>query len=150
MPHNLPAQLTSFVGRGEQIKDVRDLLNANRLVTLTGAGGAGKTRLALQVAATMADEYQSGAWFVDLSPVTDPDNVPITAARALGLLDQPGPSAVDTLARFIGDKQMLLVLDNCEHMLDASARACRRAVGRLSEPGRTGDEPRAARRARAK
>ena len=121
--HNLPAQLSSFVGRGEQIKDVRDLLVANRLVTLTGAGGAGKTRLALQVAATMAAEYQAGVWFVDLSPVTDPENVAAATARALGLIDQSGPSPVDTLARFIGNKQLLIVLDNCEHLLDASARA---------------------------
>jgi class 3 adenylate cyclase len=127
--HNLPAQLTTFVGRGEQIKDVRDLLDSNRLVTVTGAGGAGKTRLALQVAATMAEEYRFGVWFVDLSPVTDPGNVPVAAASALGLVDQAGPSTVDTLARFIRDKQMLLVLDNCEHLLDASAHAAAALLG---------------------
>jgi predicted ATPase/class 3 adenylate cyclase len=121
--HNLPTQTSSFVGRGEQIKDVRELLTANRVVTLTGAGGAGKTRLALQVAAALVDDYQSGVWFVDLSPVTDSDNVPVAAAHALGLLDQLGPSPLDTVARFIGDKRLLLILDNCEHVIDASANA---------------------------
>ncbi len=119
--HNLPAQLTSFVGRSDQIKDVRQLLAENRLVTLTGAGGAGKTRLALQVAAQMADEFGSEVWFVDLAPITDPDSVPVTTARALGLPEQPGPSAIDTLTRFIGGRRLLVVLDNCEHLLDASA-----------------------------
>jgi predicted ATPase/class 3 adenylate cyclase len=121
VPHNLPAQLTSFVGRGDQIKDVRRLLAENRLVTLTGAGGAGKTRLALQVAAHMVDEFGSGVWFVDLAPITDPDNVPVTAARALGLPQQTNRSELDTLTRFIGDRRMLVVLDNCEHLIDASA-----------------------------
>ena len=121
-PHNLPAELTSFVGRGDEIKDVRQRLAVSRLVTLTGAGGAGKTRLALQVAGEMVDEFRSGVWFVDLAPITDPDNVPATAARALGLPEHSGPSTMDTLARFIGDRRMLLVLDNCEHLLDATAQ----------------------------
>ena len=133
--HNLPTQLTNFVGRGEQIKDVRELLAQNRLTTVTGAGGAGKTRLALQVAAATADEYQSGVWFVDLSPVATPENIPVAIARALGLLDPLGPPTTDTLARFIGEQQMLLVLDNCEQLLDAAAHlaaallsSCRRLI----------------------
>ena len=119
--HNLPAQLTSFVGRQAEIGDLREALAGNRLVTLTGAGGAGKTRLAVQVAADLAGDFGDGVWYVDLAPITDPDVVPVTAARALGLPDQPGRSTMDTLQRFLRDRQMLMVLDNCEHLLDASA-----------------------------
>ena len=100
---------------------IREALADNRLVTLTGAGGAGKTRLAVQVAATIATEFADGAWYVDLAPITDPDVVPVTVARALGLPDQPGQPTMDVLLRFIRDRQMLLLLDNCEHLLDASA-----------------------------
>jgi predicted ATPase/class 3 adenylate cyclase/DNA-binding CsgD family transcriptional regulator len=117
----LPAQLTSFVGRDAQINDVRQILAGNRLVTLTGAGGVGKTRLAVQVAAQMAGEFADGVWYVDLAPITDPELVPLTVARALGLPDQPGRSTMDSLLRFVCDRQMLVVLDNCEHLLDASA-----------------------------
>ncbi|MEB3061216.1 LuxR C-terminal-related transcriptional regulator [Mycolicibacter sp. MYC101] len=118
---HLPPQLTSFIGRGEQIGDVRALLADNRLVTLTGSGGAGKTRLAVQVAGLLADRFADGIWYVDLAPITDPELVPMIAARALGLPDQPDRSAMDTLIRWIGERQMLVVLDNCEHLLDASA-----------------------------
>ena len=114
-------QLTSFVGRDDQLAQVRELLNQNRLVTLTGAGGAGKTRLAIQIAGQLSDEFGDGIWYVDLAPITDPDVVPIAVARALGLPDQPGRSTMDALLRFVRDRQMLVVLDNCEHLLDASA-----------------------------
>ncbi|HXB87158.1 ATP-binding protein, partial [Mycobacterium sp.] len=117
----LPVQLTSFVGRKEQLVQVRELLSENRLVTLTGAGGVGKTRLAVQVAATMAPEFGDGVWYVDLAPITDPELVPVTVARALGLPDQPGRSTMESLLRFVRDRQLLVVLDNCEHLLDASA-----------------------------
>jgi predicted ATPase/class 3 adenylate cyclase/DNA-binding CsgD family transcriptional regulator len=117
----LPVQLTSFVGRDEQLSQLRDLLAGNRLVTLTGAGGVGKTRLAIQVATQLADEFDDGVWYVDLAPITDPKLVGVTVARALGLPDQPGRSTMDTLLRFVRDRQMLVVLDNCEHLLDASA-----------------------------
>jgi predicted ATPase/class 3 adenylate cyclase/DNA-binding CsgD family transcriptional regulator len=119
-PH-LPAQLTSFVGRDAELADVRNILAQNRLVTLTGAGGAGKTRLAVQVAASVASDYADGIWYVDLAPLTDPDLVPISTARALGLPDQPGRSPEKSLLQFIGGRHMLVVLDNCEHLLDASA-----------------------------
>jgi predicted ATPase/DNA-binding CsgD family transcriptional regulator len=119
--HNLPLQLTSFVGREAEMHDVRQLLADNRLVTLTGAGGAGKTRLAVEIAARIAAEFRDGVWYVDLAPITDPDLVPVAVARALGLPDQPGRSMMDTLLRFVRDRQMLVVLDNCEHLLDACA-----------------------------
>ncbi|OBH91783.1 LuxR family transcriptional regulator [Mycobacterium sp. E2733] len=118
---HLPTQLTSFVGRGPQISDIGQILRDNRLVTLTGAGGVGKTRLAVQVAEQVADAFPAGAWFVDLAPVTNPLVVPVTLARTLGLADQPGRSTMETVSKFVRDRKMLLVLDNCEHLLDASA-----------------------------
>jgi predicted ATPase/class 3 adenylate cyclase/DNA-binding CsgD family transcriptional regulator len=119
--HNLPLQLTSFVGRGAQMADVRKLLADNRLVTLTGAGGAGKTRLAVEIAARIAPEFRDGVWYVDLASVTHPAVVRVAVVRALGLPDRPGRTTLDTLLRFISDRQMLIVLDNCEHLLDATA-----------------------------
>jgi predicted ATPase len=121
MPQNLPMQLTSFVGRGEQMAEVRQLLVEHRLLTLTGAGGAGKTRLAVQIAAQMVNDFADGVWYVDLAPITTAEVVPIAVARALGLQDQPGSSTIDTLLLFVGGRQMLVVLDNCEHLIDASA-----------------------------
>ena len=110
-------------------------------MTLTGAGGVGKTRLAIQMAGQLAGEFSGGVWYVDLAPITDAELVPTTAARAFGLPDQPGRTTMDTLTRFIGDQQMLVVLDNCEHLLDASAAL----IGALlaAAPGLTllGDEP---------
>ncbi len=99
--HRLPVQLTSFVGRDAQIKDVRQILADNRLVTLTGAGGVGKTRLAIQTAGQLSGEFGDGVWCVDLAPITDPELVPLTVARAFGLPDQPGRSSMDTLLRFV-------------------------------------------------
>jgi predicted ATPase/class 3 adenylate cyclase/DNA-binding CsgD family transcriptional regulator len=115
------AELTSFVGREAEIREVRRILAHNRLVTLTGTGGAGKTRLAVQVAAQVAGEFCDGVSWADLAPVTDPHLVPVTVARALGAVDQTGRSILDTLTGFIGDRRMLVVLDNCEHLLDSCA-----------------------------
>jgi len=117
--HNLPAQLTNFVGRQAQMAELRQLLVENRLVTLTGAGGAGKTRLAVEVASQLATEFGDGIWYVDLAPITNPLVAPVTVARTLGLPDQTGRSTIELLVRFLGDKTVLLVLDNCEHLLDA-------------------------------
>jgi predicted ATPase/class 3 adenylate cyclase/DNA-binding CsgD family transcriptional regulator len=119
--HNLPAQLTSFVGRQTEISRLRDALAGHRLVTLIGAGGVGKTRLAVQVAAEGAGDFGDGAWYVDLAPITAAEVVPVTVARALGLPDHPGRSTMDTLLRFVPDRHLLIVLDNCEHLLDACA-----------------------------
>ncbi len=118
---NLPVQLTSFVGRDAQLTQLRAMLAKNRLVTLTGAGGSGKTRLAVEVAGQLAAGFGHRVWYADLAPITDPEVVPVAVARALGLPDQPGRSTVDTLIRFVADRRMLVVLDNCEHLLDASA-----------------------------
>lgn len=81
----------------------------------------GKTRLAVHVTALIADKFRDGVFYVDLAPITHPDVVPVTAARALGLPDQPGRSTMDTLLRYIRERQLLIVLDNCEHLLDASS-----------------------------
>jgi hypothetical protein len=109
--HNLPVLLTSFVGRGAQMTALEKLLVDNRLVTLTGAGGAGKTRLGVEVAARIAAEFGDGVWYVDLAPVTGADVVPVAAARALCLPDQPDRSTMDTLLRFVRDRQMLVVAE---------------------------------------
>jgi predicted ATPase/DNA-binding CsgD family transcriptional regulator len=117
--HNLPTQLTSFVGRQAEMTELRHLVTDNRLVTLTGAGGAGKTRLAVEVASRLTTEFGDGVWYVDLAPITNPVVAPVCVARTLGLPDQPGRSTMDLVTRFFGEKKMLLLLDNCEHLLDA-------------------------------
>ncbi|MED5813738.1 LuxR family transcriptional regulator [Mycolicibacterium sp. 050232] len=121
VPQRFPQQLTAFIGRQHQIGEVRNLLADNRLVTLTGAGGVGKTRLALQVATDVSDEFGNDAWWADLAPIIEPEEVPVAVARALRLADCPGRSPIESIARFVGDRRMLIVLDNCEHLLDASA-----------------------------
>jgi predicted ATPase/class 3 adenylate cyclase/DNA-binding CsgD family transcriptional regulator len=131
--HNLPVQLTSFVGREAEMHDARQLLADNRLVTLTGAGGAGKTRLGVEIAVRIAPEFRDGVWYVDLAPITHPGVVPVAVARALGLPDQPGRSTIDTITRFVTDRQMLVVLDNCEHLLDACAALVVALLGGAAE-----------------
>nr|WP_090344856.1 LuxR family transcriptional regulator [Mycolicibacterium malmesburyense]CRL76677.1 regulatory protein LuxR [Mycolicibacterium malmesburyense] len=116
--HNLPALLTSFIGRAEQLEEVCRLLADNRLVTLTGAGGAGKTRLAIEAAKALSEDFNDGLWWVDLAAIADPAVVSLTIARTLGLPDQPGRTPLETVQRFIGDREVLLLLDNCEHLLD--------------------------------
>ena len=138
---HLPVQLTSFVGAQAELTQVRELLAENRLVTLTGAGGVGKTRLAIQIAGQLSDEFGDGVWYVDLAPITDPELVPITVARAFGLPDQPGRSTMDTLLRFIADRQMLVVLDNCEHLLDRQRWLFAVAVLDMSGVDAVRDEP---------
>ena len=125
----LPAQLTSFVGREAEMAEVRQLLEEHRLVTLTGDGGAGKTRLAIEIAGQILDRFADGVWYVDLAPITHPDLVPVTVARALGLPDQAGSSVTDTLVRFINDRTMLVVMDNCEHLADACATMVAELLG---------------------
>src|SRR5262245_10070889 len=125
----LPVQLTSFVGRVDEMKEIAQLVDVNRLVTLTGAGGVGKTRLAVHVATELAGEFGNGAWYVDLAPITDPDVVPVTVARALGLPDQQGRPTMDTLLGFVSNRHMLVVLDNCGILLDASAALCVSLLG---------------------
>ena len=96
-------------------------MGENRLVTLTGAGGVGKTRLAVQLSAQLAGDFDGTVRYVDLAPITDPEVVGSAVARAMGLPDQPGSSTIDTLTRRIGNRAVLIVLDNCEHLLEATA-----------------------------
>ncbi len=130
-PNNLPEQVTSFVGREELIDRVIQSLDRSRLVTLSGSGGSGKTRLALQVAKTVLDTFADGVWFVDLSTVTDPSLVVKAAANALNLREQAGTALQETLIEFAERRNMLLVFDNCEHvvnecslLVDAMLKAC--------------------------
>jgi predicted ATPase/class 3 adenylate cyclase len=120
-PNNLPAQLTRLIGRDEEIARLTELLAANRLVTLTGTGGTGKTRLALAVAAEALDDFGDGVFFVDLSAVADPDVVPSTVAAALRVRAEAGRPAIATVADHLREKKLLLLLDNFEHLLDAAS-----------------------------
>jgi len=122
--HGFPAALTSFIGREEAVRDVAGLLAECRLVTVTGPGGMGKTRLAGQVARQVAPRFDDGAWLVELAPVRDPAQVAAVVAAALGIPERPGTSPADTLARALAEQHLLLVLDNCEHVLGAAAQLC--------------------------
>jgi predicted ATPase/class 3 adenylate cyclase len=120
--HNLPTQVSSFVGRAAELAEVRRLIADCRLVTLTGAGGAGKTRLGLQVAAGLLDGSGDGVWFVDLAPLQDGDLVAATLANVLGIRADPGRPLIDTLVEAVGERSLLLLLDNCEHVLSTCAK----------------------------
>jgi len=119
-PNNLPTQLTTFVGRDKELGEAVALLGGTRLLSLTGPGGTGKTRLSLQVAAAAADDFTDGIWFVALEPVRDQALVAPTIARVLGVADNRNRPAIDTLADHIGDQRMLLVLDNFEQVVAAA------------------------------
>ncbi len=128
MPNNFPLQLTTFVGREDDIRGVREALTTSRLVTLSGAGGVGKTRLALQVGAEVLDDFPDGAWLVDLAPLSDPALVPGLVAATLGVREQPGRAIIDTLTDQLISKRLLVVLDNCEHVIDACAKVVHQLV----------------------
>jgi predicted ATPase/class 3 adenylate cyclase len=119
--HNLPLRLTAFVGREREMAALRELLGGTRLLTLTGAGGSGKTRLALELAAALLDGYPDGVWLAELAGLVDPALVPSATALALGVRERPGQAVLDTLVEALRPRRLLLVLDNCEHLLEASA-----------------------------
>jgi predicted ATPase/class 3 adenylate cyclase len=121
-PHNLPVQLTSFVGRDKEMAQVIALLQKNRLVTLTGSGGVGKTRLSIRVAGEMLDDFHDGVWYIELASISDPDRVPQTVVSTLGLREDPNHSLLESLARYLENRQTLLILDNCEHLVGACAK----------------------------
>ena len=118
---NLPLQLTSFVGRDQEVAAIPLLLERTRLVTLTGTGGVGKTRLALQVMANVVENYLDGAWIVDLAPLSDPVLVPQAVAMAVGIQVEGGRLPLDVLLQRLNTAHVLLVLDNCEHVVAAAA-----------------------------
>jgi predicted ATPase/DNA-binding SARP family transcriptional activator len=123
---NLPVQFTSFVGREREIREVQRLLLATRLLTLVGTGGTGKTRLALEAAQASRGLYADGVWLVELAAIRREEEVVRAVADVFGVREAPGATLVDGVARHLGDRQLLLVLDNCEHLVDACAALCHR------------------------
>ena len=119
--HNLPAQRSSFVGREQEVLEVGQALAMTRLLTLTGAGGSGKTRLALEVARDLLEAYPNGVWLVELAPLSEELLVPKAVAEALKVPERPQEPLVDTLADVLRERQLLLVVDNCEHLIEAAA-----------------------------
>jgi predicted ATPase/class 3 adenylate cyclase len=120
-PGNLRPTTTSLIGRESEVDTIKTAVRSHRLVTLTGVGGVGKTRLALEVAAQMADEFPDGVWFFELAAVTDPGAVPDAVAAVLGITQQPDKTVSESVATALEGRVRLLVIDNCEHVLDASA-----------------------------
>jgi predicted ATPase/class 3 adenylate cyclase/DNA-binding XRE family transcriptional regulator len=127
MPNNLPIQLTSFIGREREIEEIRQLLTSARLITLTGAGGTGKTRLAIEVARTVGDQYPDGAWVVDFAVFPEPSLIWQSIASILAVREEPNRSLTQTLIDFLRSKKLLLLFDNCEHLISA----CAQVVGTL-------------------
>ena len=128
LPNNLPTQLTSFVGREKELADVRHLFQNTRLLTLIGPGGTGKTRLSLEAASEVLDQYPNGVWFVELAPILDHSLVPRTTAMAIGLRDEPQRPVIDMLCDYLREKKILILLDNCEHLVDACAKLADRIL----------------------
>jgi len=122
MPNNLPRQLTSLIGRDEVLADVKGLIREHALVTLVGTGGVGKTRVALQVGADLLDHSDDGVWFVELASTNDASLVASTIATTLGLREHPGRPLLETLVRYLESKHLLLILDNCEHVIEEAAK----------------------------
>ena len=122
LPNNLPAQLSAFIGRDRELAEVRALTGSSRLVTLTGAGGAGKTRLALQMAAELLDGSGDGVWLVEMAPIFDGEAVPSAISEVLGIGEQPGRAVLDGLLDALAFQHVLIVLDNCEHLIGTCAK----------------------------
>ncbi len=127
---NLPQQLNSFVGREDLVAEIAELVRSNQLVTLSGVGGVGKTRLALEVGAELAGEFPDGVWMVELAPVGEPSSVTAAIATALGITPQGDTALIDTVAETLAGRRILLVMDNCEHVLAAAASAVGAILGR--------------------
>jgi predicted ATPase/class 3 adenylate cyclase len=125
---NLPVQLTSFVGRDDDVASVADEVRRTRMITLTGVGGVGKTRLSLQVAAEVISDFPDGAWFFELAPIPDGDTVLQAIATEIGVAPRPGLSTQQAILDFFAHKRALLVLDNCEHLLDPTAELAERLL----------------------
>lgn len=120
-PNNLPVQLTSFIGREEEIKELKELLKNTCLLTLTGPGGAGKTRLSLQIGADVIDDFANGVWFIELAPIFDPVLITQEILKELGIKEEPGKTLEETLTGYLKDKEILIIIDNCEHMIEDCA-----------------------------
>lgn len=133
LPNNFPLQVTEFVGRDDDVQAVESALNKGRLVTLTGAGGVGKTRLALEVCAELLDQFSGGAWLVDLASVSDPALIGTVTASALGVREQPPRPITDTLVDHLISRCTLILLDNCEHLIDECASFAECLLSRCAE-----------------
>ena len=120
-PNNLPQQLTTFIGRDREVGEAKELLKGTRLLTLLGMGGLGKTRLSLQIAADIMDAYPDGVWFVDLAPIRDDSLVPSVTAQVLGVQEEPGRPLTQTLCAHLKSRKLVLIFDNCEHLVAAAA-----------------------------
>ena len=131
-PGNLPVQSTSFLGRRAEVQELRELVHAHRMVTLTGVGGVGKTRLAVQVAAELSGEFPDGVWLIELAPLGDPAAVPDVVAAGLGVTPQAGTSVTASVAQVLSGRRLLIVVDNCEHVLDAAAAVVETILARTS------------------
>ncbi|MCW5635405.1 MAG: tetratricopeptide repeat protein [Rubrivivax sp.] len=127
-PNNLAQQLNSFVGREHELAEVRALLARTRLLTLLGMGGIGKSRLSVQLGAELLDEYPDGVWLVELAPLADPLLVPQALASVLGVKEERGASALEAVLAFVRDKALLVILDNCEHVVRACADLAKRLL----------------------
>lgn len=133
LPNNLPAQVTTFVGRAREMAEVKRLLETTRLLTLTGTGGTGKTRLSLQVAADVLERFPHGVWLVEFATVSDPLLVPESIANAVDVREEAGRPPLDTLADALRTRRLLLVLDNCEHLISACAQIASALLRRCPE-----------------
>src|SRR5688572_2599279 len=122
IPHNLPSPLSVFIGRESEISEVKKLLSTHRLVTLSGPGGCGKTRLALKVSHELLEEFSDGIWFVELASIFDPALVPQTIGSTFNIRELSGQSLIDALVNFLSGREILLVIDNCEHLITVCAQ----------------------------
>ena len=132
VPGNLPMQATSFVGRDVEVEELVGVVRTHRLVTLTGVGGVGKTRLAVQVAAELVPDFGDGVWLAELAPVGDPAAVPDAVANSLGIIRQPGRTVTESVVESLAGRRLLVVVDNCEHVLDAAADLVEAILARAS------------------
>lgn len=132
-PNNLPLELSSFVGRDRELSELRAAVGTQRLVTLCGPGGIGKTRLALQLGAEILGDFEDGVWFVRLAPTSDPNLISQSIAAAMGIGERPGESAETTLLRYLGEKRLVLILDNAEHLLPRLAQTVRLILDRAKD-----------------
>jgi DNA-binding winged helix-turn-helix (wHTH) protein len=146
--HNLPQQLTSFIGREKEIAEIKELLGTTRLLTFIGAGGCGKTRLAIQVAGDLLESYSEGIWLVEFAALAEPGLVPETVANILRLKEQPGRSLTQTISEHLAFRHLLLLLDNAEHLLAACGEVgsnfrtdSKTKLGLLVHPGETVPAP---------
>jgi len=127
--HNLPSQLTSFIGRKKEIAEIKKAISKHRLVTLTGSGGIGKSRLALQVGTDLLDSFPDGIWLVELAPLSDPSLISQTILATLGQVKQRGMSIFQSIQEFLEEKKVLLILDNCEHLIEQCATIADELLG---------------------